>query len=153
MRKGISPLIAAVILLAFTIAVAGIGSQFFIGFSERQSKQAGQKGENLAKCSNINLDILSSEISVNTPDNVTLIVENDGGSTIRGLTVTTFNETAVVNDDEIEPSSIASASAERLIVNETVSGGLYKIEVSSTECPTRSTIVEKNEYGEWQTVV
>lgn len=32
MKKGVSPLIAAVILIAFVIAVAGIASTFFTGF-------------------------------------------------------------------------------------------------------------------------
>lgn len=39
MKKGISPLIAAVILIAFVIAVAGIASTFFTGFTKEPKEQ------------------------------------------------------------------------------------------------------------------
>ena len=41
MNKGISPLIAAVILIAFVIAVAGIASTFFTGFVKESEQQRG----------------------------------------------------------------------------------------------------------------
>jgi len=52
--KGISALIATVLLLAFTIAVAGIISIFFTGFTKQTTGAVSGQGQNLIACSSSN---------------------------------------------------------------------------------------------------
>lgn len=150
MKKGISPLIAAIVLLAFTIVIASIGSKFFIGFSKERKIETEQKGEKTMDCSEVLIEIDSDSITDNTPNNVSLILENNGEVSLGSLIITTFNNTAVVNGNAT-PSSISSASVERIRTNKTVGGGLNKISVSSRDCPGMKSIVEKSD-GTWQAV-
>jgi len=48
--KGISPLVATVIVLAFTIAVAGIVGVFLTGFATTQTSAVGGGGQKLTQC-------------------------------------------------------------------------------------------------------
>lgn len=50
MLKGISPLIASVLLIAFTIAVAGIISTWVITFSRTQTERVGREAEREVYC-------------------------------------------------------------------------------------------------------
>lgn len=148
MKKGISPLIAAVILLAFTIAIASLGSGFFIGFTKEQKFEAGREGKEVMECSKVIFEIDPDSVINNAPDNVSVLVNNRGDSVINDLIITTFNSTHVVNGDAV-PSSIDSAVTERVRTNSTVSGGLDKISVVSENCPGMKSIIEKNDEGKW----
>jgi flagellin-like protein len=49
--KGISPLIAAVLLIAFTVAIGGIVSVFFTSFTKQTTGSVGSQGQQLITCS------------------------------------------------------------------------------------------------------
>lgn len=150
MKKGISPLIATVILIAFLVAIASIGSKFFIGFTKEQKIGAEQKGEQTMECKDVMIEIDPDSLTDNTPDNVSVILENNGDTSLSNLLMTTFNDTAVVNGNTT-PSSISSASVERIRTNVTVGGGLDKISIRSRDCPGMKSIMEKTG-GSWQVV-
>lgn len=146
-RKGISPLIAAVVLLAFTVAIASLGSDFFIGFAKEHGLGAERRGEDMMECSNVMFEIDHESVLNNTPDNVSLVVHNSGGPDLENLIITTFNDTEVVNGNAT-PDSVPSASFRRLSTNDTVSGGLEKIYVYSQDCPGMKSQIEFRD-GEW----
>lgn len=50
--KGISPLIATVLLIAFTIAVGGLISIWLTGFTQTQTQAVGSQASNSIICSN-----------------------------------------------------------------------------------------------------
>ena len=50
MLKGISPLIGTVLLVAFTIAVAGIISAWIIPYTKRQTALVGEEAETQTYC-------------------------------------------------------------------------------------------------------
>ena len=49
--KGISPLIAAVLLIAFTVAIGGIVSVFFTSFTKQTTGSVSSQGQQLITCS------------------------------------------------------------------------------------------------------
>ena len=85
--KGISPLIAAVLLIAFTVAVGGIISLWLTSFSKTTTSAVQTSTEKQVKCASTVLEITSVSTSDNRivvtnlgPQNVTLtsIVLSDG---------------------------------------------------------------------------
>jgi len=85
--KGISPLIAAVLLIAFTVAVGGIISLWLTSFSRTTTSAVQSSTEKQVKCASTVLEITSVSTSDNKvvvtnlgPQNVTLtsIVLSDG---------------------------------------------------------------------------
>ena len=60
--KGISPLVATVIVLAFTIAVAGIVGTFLTSFTTTQTGSVGGTGAGLTSCANSALQIKTAKV-------------------------------------------------------------------------------------------
>jgi flagellin-like protein len=57
--KGISPLIATILLIAFTVAVGGIVSLWITGYSKTQTTQISQTSQDQIQCYNSVLSIKS----------------------------------------------------------------------------------------------
>lgn len=57
--KGISPLIATVLLIAFTIAVGGLISIWLTGFTQTQTQAVGTQATNQITCSNGGISLSS----------------------------------------------------------------------------------------------
>lgn len=62
-RKGISPLIAAVLLIAFTMAVASIFAQWAPQVVQGTQDDVDQQRDNILSCNDIQLEVLSSNTS------------------------------------------------------------------------------------------
>ena len=77
MRKGISPLIATILLIAFVIAVGGILSGWLISFSKERVEEARTKGETETQCSYSGLSIDDADWN-DTETKLSLIVRNSG---------------------------------------------------------------------------
>jgi len=75
MRKGISPFIASVLLIAFAIAVASIYSGWITGFTKETTEEVKEKSEKRVTCSygGIALDDLEYN---STSGNLTGTIEN-----------------------------------------------------------------------------
>ncbi len=65
MKKAISPLIATVLLIAFTIAVATIVFGWGTGFVNIISNPITDKGPNTVQCFSANLDVKKSDVTYN----------------------------------------------------------------------------------------
>lgn len=81
MKKGISPLIAAVLLIAFAIAVAGILSGWFTGLVKSQSTQVGSQTEQSIECGYGGIRIQTDTIACNftgSNDELNFSLENSG---------------------------------------------------------------------------
>ncbi len=63
-KKGLSPLIASVLLVAFTMAVGAIIINWITGFTQQQTTVVGQRGENQIKCGYSVLTVDNSEVNV-----------------------------------------------------------------------------------------
>ena len=60
-KKGISPLIAAVLLIAFTMTIAAILATWAQTFGEEQLGEAGERGTEAIECPQLSLSIQSAE--------------------------------------------------------------------------------------------
>ena len=75
--KAVSPFIATVLLIAFTVGIAGIVGSFIYGMVKTQSEETRETGDKAAKCGSVFLDI--DEVKTNSdlnPVNVTFTYSN-----------------------------------------------------------------------------
>ncbi len=73
--KGISPMIAVVILIAFTIGVGGLVSIFVTGLTTTSTKITSNQSEALTRCAGAYLNVYSvtsTRVNVANPNNVAI---------------------------------------------------------------------------------
>lgn len=96
-RKGISPLIAAVLLIAFTMAVASIFAQWAPQLMEDAQGDTSEQAQNIQSCSDRTLDL-----NVDTSDNSATITQTGGSEGIGNMTVTFYYDTADPTQQTVE---------------------------------------------------
>lgn len=82
-RKGISPLIAAVLLIAFTMAIASIFAQWAPQLMQDAQGESKEKAKSIQECSDRTLDV-----EVDTSDNTATIQQTGGNEGVGNLTLT-----------------------------------------------------------------
>jgi flagellin-like protein len=86
--KGLSPFIAAVMLIAFTVAVGGIISIFLTGFFKSSTASVGSGGQALISCAGANPTVdLVKYTSAGTGTYVNVTFSNPGSLTIQSVSV------------------------------------------------------------------
>ncbi len=122
--KGISPLLASILLIAFTLTVAVIIGGWLTSISSQQTSNIGGTANQTVTCSKAVLSFVS------IPNNNTAVIQNAGQIDLTGtFTVTcgtTINTTNSVNLPKGAMASLSSSGC-------AVSGN--KIRVSSNVCP------------------
>jgi len=121
--KGISPLIASILLIAFTLAVAVIIGSWLTSISSQQSSSVGASANQTVTCSKGVIAIVS------IPNNNTVIIQNQGQIDLSG----NFTLSCGTN---ISTSSVSLAKGS--MVSLTSSGCIdsgNKIHISSYVCP------------------
>ncbi len=86
--KGISPMVATVLLVAFTIGIGGLISVWLSDFTQQSSKTVSKEGQNQIICSNGAVD-LSSLKYCSTTNNISGIIKNNGRITLGNITIQT----------------------------------------------------------------
>ena len=151
-KKGISPLIAAVILIAFVVAVAGIASTFFTGFTKEQKAAAENKGTTVIDCSDAVLNLDKDAVSVNTTEqSFSVVVSNTGSVSLSGLKVILFNSsyagTCIPGATDVstgETVTLVNSSCSNM-----PSGVVSKIQVTTATCSgVKSELT--NQSGTWK---
>lgn len=84
--KGLSPLVATVLLIAFTVGVGGIISLWVSGFTQTSSKIVGKEGETQLICSNGAIELSNLKYSSAT-NNMSGIIKNNGRITLGNVTL------------------------------------------------------------------
>lgn len=86
LNKGISPLIATVLLIAFTVGIAGILSTWLTGFTQQSTQQVSQQSNTEVACSygGISLSGLTYGSSSST---IAGNIENTGSITLGNITL------------------------------------------------------------------
>ncbi|MCJ7479212.1 MAG: hypothetical protein MUP63_03495 [Candidatus Nanohaloarchaeota archaeon QJJ-7] len=132
-RKGVSPLIAAVLLIAFTMAVAAILTAWVTTFTQEQTEQLGNQSEKQIDCSFAQLEIFDTN-----PDTtwVSVAVTNTGTVDFNNTTVTTISEGSVLGTDFISP--LESGQTESVNVSWADGGEAETVRVATAQCPTVS---------------
>ena len=145
-RKGISPLIAAVLLIAFTMAVAAILTAWVTTFTEETAEQVGDEGEAQVSCSFAGLSIYdASATNESYEDGISssVSVANTGTMDFTGegnevtLTIVAEGRTLATDTLDISAGEVSEATfddEDRFAVEEDVLDEI-EIRVASTECP------------------
>jgi len=96
--KGISPLIASVLLIAFTLGVATIIGSWLTSVSKTGTEKVGGQFGKEVNCSNVVLDIVDALCHDNT--NVTVTLHNIGSRPLANPTfyIKTVNQTTCVSN-------------------------------------------------------
>ncbi|MCJ7429388.1 MAG: hypothetical protein MUP66_03270 [Candidatus Nanohaloarchaeota archaeon QJJ-5] len=135
-RKGISPLIGAVLLIAFTMAVAAILTAWVTTFTQDTADTVGNESERLVECSYAGLSIYDAVLS---GEDVTISVANTGTVPVGDVTVITFLDNGSVIDSEI--TGLDTGDVQEI----TMSGGgigssdsnvdIDRVRITSEDCP------------------
>lgn len=96
-RKGISPLIAAVLLIAFTLAVAALLTAWVTTFTQDTTDAVGDRSTEVIECSYAGLSVYS--VSYDNNNNwVNVSVANTGTTALGNVTVVALENGVVVGD-------------------------------------------------------
>ena len=106
MTKGISPLIAAVLLIAFTIAVAAIVGSFFTAFTKTTTGGVETQTRGATECAGVYIDVVTYNST-----NGNAVFRNPSNSNI--YVTAAVNDTGNTNNNlnlKIPPGSVANAT-------------------------------------------
>lgn len=87
--KGISALVATVLLLAFTIAVAGIVSIFFTSFAKTNSAAVNSQGQGLITCIDSTPTVSLVKYSLSGVGIMNVTYSNSGNDNLLSITIYT----------------------------------------------------------------
>ncbi|MFB6088509.1 MAG: archaellin/type IV pilin N-terminal domain-containing protein, partial [Candidatus Aenigmatarchaeota archaeon] len=88
-NKGVSPLIAAVLLVAFTMTVAAILATWSSSFVRTKTKEAEQEQEVTAFCSRLDLNVESAKYNSDSEE-ITALVWNTGDVNLTNIEVNVY---------------------------------------------------------------
>lgn len=114
-RKGISPLIATVLLIAFVVGIGGLVSLFATSLTTSSTGVTSNQSQSVTKCA-------GAYINVYRVTNTTVFYSNPTGQTITSLTIITSDGSQIVNPSG--PSIAPGASNSTIVgVNTTNPNG------------------------------
>lgn len=120
-RKGVSPLIATVLLIAFALGVGSIFAQWAPELIQSTQSGISEQSDNIIKATDSGLDIVSASYDYNS-GNVSIVFQNTGESDLSNLTVTSLaNKTnqkqldKTLSEKEIKSVDLKSSSKPKLV--------------------------------------
>jgi len=129
-RKGISPLIAAVLLIAFTMAVASIFAQWAPQLIQDAQGDTSDRAQEIQACSDITLEVINAESDTAT------VQQKTGNSAAGNVTVTWFYDSASPAQSTNEFTSSRQAVE---FSNSNTGATLDRLEVDLNNCEGAST--------------
>jgi flagellin-like protein len=125
--KGISPLIAAVLLIAFTVAIGGVVSLFFTSFTKQTTSGVSSQGQALISCTGSapTVDLVRYGSSSFMLVNVTYT--NPGSITLQNVVIYTTLSNSSTNTTYPSASTLAPLASASIALN--MSGGVGVTEV------------------------
>lgn len=141
--KGISPLIASIVLIAFVIAVASIVGPWFTKFVGESTNQATERGEDDIRCSSAGLYL--SEVTKNetTGGNVTLAaeVQNTGDVKLSDFWIELTHDSSSITSRRLNDYEEDLLQGSRRIYSvevNTTNQGIDSLRIFSADCPTEA---------------
>lgn len=129
-RKGISPLIAAVLLIAFTMAVASIFAQWAPQLIQDAQGDTSDRAQEIQACSDITLEVISASGSDAT------IQQKTGDNAAGNVTVTWFYSDG---SDPVQQKREFNSTREAVKYSDGTGGTLDRLEVDLNNCEGAST--------------
>jgi len=129
MTKGISPLIATVLMVAFIMSLGWIASQFITGYTEKT--KSGIETGGVVDYSGARLEIESDKVSIG--QTIKIPVSNVGDKDLDNLKIIVYNESGAFTFDP-SPNSIKVGYTKSLSIPYP-GGNITKIKVTSSKTP------------------
>jgi flagellin-like protein len=130
-RKGISPIIASVLLLAVSLAVVGIFSGWAPELAQDVTESTSNSTYETIACNEASVEIRSAYYDSGNTEAV-LSVRNTGDEDLNNLTLAAFNQTGEILAQENDVSIARGALSEETISS--VDSTPDYIEAFSTQC-------------------
>lgn len=131
-RKGISPLIAAVLLIAFTMAVASIFAQWAPQIMQQAQGDTSDRADQIQQCSDRVIEVSS------TDNGDTVNIQQTGGTEgIGNLTATFYYESGNAQQTSTDASSDIDTDDSRGVTtlnNPDTSKTVTEVQVQPTDC-------------------
>ena len=143
--KGISPLIAAVLLIAFTVGIAGIAGPYLTQVMQQSTQGQQEEADRLLDASSASISVVRADYN-SFNEKLRTTIQNEGQQTLENYTVTAFgNDSAQETVDEqldareittvkinlSSPPEEVRVQSQNLPVSETAVGD--KIEITGTD--------------------
>jgi len=136
--KGISPLIATILLIAFVIAVGGVLSGWLVSFTKERTDEARIRGETDIMCSYSGLYVSDADWN-DTTGRLSLTVENTGSEDLQEFNMIVIYQNNSAYTLEVSPSSSILEPGDVLVFyNDTSVGScsdISQVIFKSDTCP------------------
>lgn len=133
-RNGISPLVAAVLLIAFTISVSALASPWITNLISNLQDGTDKQAETVLTAADSGINLMNVEYNP-ALENVEGYIQNTGSTKVRNITVTIHGEQPVQKriTETVDQSEITGFRVENTIEPETISAQLEQAPVSTEQ--------------------
>ena len=137
-KKGISPLIAAVLLIAFTMTIAGLLATWASSFMTQKTNNLTQSDQKVQQCLGVNFDVTSHKIDAN---HRALLINNLGTVDIKGINVDVIkSDYTTGNIYHNETISIPRGAIQSIKINSSDVGepnfdNITTLRITAVNCP------------------
>ena len=131
--KGLSPIVAVVLLIPFVLAVGTLVSPFFMDLSQKSQQEAKEDQERVMDASSASIEIISLQHN-NDTGNLTVTVENTGSVELENISVTVYGDelSQETFDQVLDPAEVA-----QYVIQVGGQEGLDREEVTAANLPVR----------------
>jgi len=138
-RKGISPLIASILLIAFTITVATFLASWSTTFAKSQTEEFSRAGEDVtSKCQYANLQV-ETAVFDDSEDKIVAVLWNMGKTELSDFQfLVYYSDVNITTLTPTEPNRTLSIGDFYTFTVENVTSTPQKIQVRSMYCPRES---------------
>jgi len=138
-NKGISPLIAAVLLIAFTMTIAGLMAAWAQSFVSGQTEELTEQARESQQCTGANFNIDS--IKANST-HVSMVLYNGGGMELDDFNVfLTYENSTAGPELQVEKNvygsklPIGEMASFSVALNQSIEPPLSKVKIAVVGCP------------------
>jgi flagellin-like protein len=131
--KGLSPIVAVVLLIAFVLAVGTIVSPFLTGIFKTSQQGVAEDQERVMDASSASIEIISLQHN-NDTGNLTVTVENTGSVELENISVTVYGDelSEETFNQVLDPAEVA-----QYVIQVGGREGLDRVEVTAANLPVR----------------
>ncbi|QQG40295.1 MAG: hypothetical protein HYS81_02705 [Candidatus Aenigmatarchaeota archaeon] len=145
-QKGISPIIAVVLLIGLTVASAAVLVNFYAPFQQARQSEIEQKGSTEAECAFASIEFTDDDVASNltaSTDTVNVTVDNTGSVDLYDfqITVTISNIAYSYEPDNVtkRTAAVPMKPGDKVVfvtnVTDNLSGTITSVEVVGRNCP------------------
>lgn len=131
-RKGISPILASVLLLAVTLSVVGVFSGWAPQIAETVTGETENSTMHRLQCDKASVEIVSASYDTSNNGDLIVAVRNTGREDLQNLTVAEFSENDVLGEQT--DASVNSGELNDVNISDGVDSTPAYVRVYSEKC-------------------